>query len=102
MAEVSCMTAMLFAADLSQIISASITGGLALLGVIWQARKTRRINTEEHGMNSIKLESIETKIDQVNYQMDRVKDNVEDVNSRINEHFKWHDRRGLWKRKTHQ
>jgi len=102
MAEVSCMIAIVLAESMGQIISALITGGLALSGVIWQARKTRRINTEEHGMNSMKLESIETKIDQVNYQMDRVKDNVEDVNSRINEHFKWHDRRGLWKRKTHQ
>jgi len=102
MAEISCMTAILFAADLSQIISASITGCLALVGVIWQARKTRRLNTEEHGMNANKLESIENKIDHVNYQVDRVKNNIEDVNSRVNEHFEWHNRRGLWKKKTHQ
>lgn len=96
------MTPVVLAADVSQIISAAITGGLAFAGVIWQARKTRKLNTEEHGMNAVKLESIENKIDHVNYQVDRVKNNVEDVNSRMNEHFDWHNRRGLWKRKTNQ
>lgn len=96
------MTTIVFAADISQIISAGITGGLALAGVIWQARKTRKLNTEEHGMNSVKLESIENKIDHVNYQIDRVKDNVDDVNSRLDQHFEWHNRRGIWKRKINQ
>jgi outer membrane murein-binding lipoprotein Lpp len=100
MAKVSRMTSIVFAADISQIISAAITGGLAFAGVIWQARKTRRINTQEHGMNTVKLESIENKIDHANYQIDRVKDNMDDVNSRLDNHFEWHNRRGIWKRKT--
>lgn len=96
------MTSTVLAADWGQIASATITGGLALTGVVWQARKTRKLNTEEHGMNAVKLESIENKIDHVNYQVDRVKDNIDDVNLRLNEHFEWHNRRGIWKRKTPQ
>lgn len=96
------MTSIVVAMEMGQIISASITGGLALFGVIWQARKTRKLNTEEHGVNAVKLESIENKIDHVNYQIDRVKDNIEDVDIRLNEHFEWHNRRGIWKRKINQ
>jgi len=38
------------------IIAASITGLLAFAAVVWQSRKTRRINTDEHSENSRKLD----------------------------------------------
>lgn len=60
------------------IIAAAITSVCALIGVIWQSRKTRRINTEEHNMNAIKLDKIETKLDRVDYRIDRVHDKLED------------------------
>jgi len=43
------------------IIASSVTGLLAFAGVIWQSRKTRRINTDEHSQNSQKLDRIEKK-----------------------------------------
>lgn len=50
------MTFILAAAQLQLegIIAAGITSLCALLGVIWQSRKTRRINTEEHNFNATK------------------------------------------------
>jgi len=61
-----------------QIIAASITGLLALLGVIWQARKTRRINTFEHNENTLKLDRIEQKVDQTAVRVETVSDRLDD------------------------
>lgn len=64
--------------QLEGIIAAAITSVCALIGVIWQSRKTRRINTEEHNMNASKLDKIETKLDRVDYRIDRVHGKLED------------------------
>jgi outer membrane murein-binding lipoprotein Lpp len=66
-----------------QIIAASVTGLLAFAGVIWQSRKTRRINTDEHSENSRKLDRIEQKVDQT-------ADRVETVSDRLDDHIVLH------------
>jgi Flp pilus assembly protein TadB len=65
------------------IIAASVTGLLAFAGVIWQSRKTRRINTDEHSENSRKLDRIEKKVDQT-------ADRVETVSDRLDDHIVLH------------
>lgn len=60
------------------IIAASVTGVLALVGIVWQSRKTRRVNTFEHMQNSGKLDTIETKMDRIDYRVERVQDRLED------------------------
>lgn len=64
--------------QLEGIIAAGITSAFALAGVIWQSRKTRRINTEEHNFNATKLDKIETKLDKVDYRVERVHGKLED------------------------
>lgn len=71
--------------QLEGIIAAGITSACALIGVIWQSRKTRRTNTEEHMMNTTKLDKIETKLDKVDYRIDRVHDKLEDHLGKHNE-----------------
>lgn len=73
------------------IIAAATTGVLALIGVIWQSRKTRRVNTEEHAYNSEKLDQIQTAIHQT-------ADKVEDVAHRLDDHLTVHrmTRRKWW------
>lgn len=93
------MIAIVLAMDIAQILSAGITGGLALIGVIWQARKTRWLNSEEHRINANKLESIETKVDHVHYMIERIEDQVDDTNERLDEHFRWHGGTSWWKKK---
>ena len=75
--------------QLEGIIAAGITGVFMLLGVIWQSRKTRRVNTEEHNYNSTKLDQIETKLDRVDYRVDRVHGKLED-------HIVRHERENEW------
>lgn len=72
------MTVIAATIQLEGIIAAAITSVCALVGVIWQSRKTRRINTEEHNMNATKLDKIETKLDRVDYRIDRVHNKLED------------------------
>lgn len=60
------------------IIAASVTSVLALVGVVWQSRKTRRVNTNEHLVNSEKLDNIELKMDRIDYRVERVNDQLED------------------------
>ena len=81
------MTFILAAAQLQLegIIAAAITGLCALVGIIWQSRKTRRINTDEHNYNATKLDKIELKLDQVDYHIDRVHGKLED---HLDEHKK--------------
>jgi hypothetical protein len=71
--------------QLEGIIAAGITSLCALVGVIWQSRKTRRINTEEHNFNATKLDQIETKLDKVDYRVERVQGKLED---HLDEHNK--------------
>jgi hypothetical protein len=75
-----------------QIIAASVTGLLALTGVVWQSRKTRRINTEEHEYNSYKLDRIENKLDENS-------DQVRAVSNRLDDHIAQHQtKKGKWLR----
>ena len=88
------MTTIISAAVFSQlqlegIIAAGITSACALIGVIWQSRKTRRINTEEHNYNATKLDKIETKLDKVDYRVERVQGKLED-------HLDEHKKHSLW------
>ena len=41
--------------DWEQIIAASIAGAAAFAGIVWQSRKTRRVNTREHQENGAML-----------------------------------------------
>lgn len=75
--------------QLEGIIAAAITGLCALSGVIWQSRKTRRVNTEEHNMNATKLDKIETKLDKVDYRIERVQGKLED-------HLDEHKKQSIW------
>ena len=61
-----------------QIIAASVTGLLAFLGVIWQSRKTRRINTDEHSETAVKLDRIEKKVDSTAERVETVSDRLDD------------------------
>lgn len=73
-----------------QVIAACVTGTLALIGVIWQSRKTRRINTEEHEFNAVKLDRIESKLDENS-------DRVRDVSNRLDDHIAQHRKsKGKW------
>ena len=69
---------MLAVIEWTPILAAGTAGLLALLGTIWQSRKTRNLNTDEHAQNSAKLERIETKIDATSDRMDRVSDRLDD------------------------
>ena len=71
------------------VLTALITGGLALVGVVWQSRKTRRLNTEEHGSTGAKLDRIETKVD-------RTDQKVDDLTARQDRHESVHHRRRRW------
>lgn len=71
-------TVIFSAVEIEGIIAATITSIAALIGVIWQSRKTRRVNTDEHNANAIKLDKIETKLDRVDFRIDRVHDKLED------------------------
>ena len=61
-----------------QIIAASVTGLLAFSGVIWQSRKTRRINTDEHSETAVKLDRIEKKVDSTAERVETVSDRLDD------------------------
>lgn len=74
---------MLAAIEWTPILAAATAGLLALAGTVWQARKTRTLNTVEHSENAAKLERIETKID-LNA------DHIERVSDRLNEHITAH------------
>lgn len=74
-----------------QIIAASVTGLLAFLGIVWQSRKTRRINTDEHSENAAKLDRIEKKVDSTASRVETVSDRLDDhiVLHRMTSRKKW-------------
>lgn len=76
------------------IIAAAITGLLALIGVIWQSRKTRHVNSREHADSQAKLDGIATKVD-------RISDKVETVSDRLDDHIVMHrmtERKQWWRK----
>jgi Flp pilus assembly protein TadB len=67
--------------NLEPIIAAAVAGIFAFAGIVWQSRKTRRINTREHDFNATKLDRIEgsvervaTKVDNLSVRQDRHED----------------------------
>ena len=71
------------------VVASIITGGFALAGIVWQSRKTRRLNTEEHGSTGEKLDRIETKVDRTDQKVDDVRDD-------LIRHTTTHHRRKWW------
>ena len=74
---------MLAVVEWTPILAALTAGLLALAGTVWQSRKTRSLNTAEHGENAAKLERIEGKID-------RTADHVGRVSDRLDDHIEEH------------
>jgi hypothetical protein len=74
------------------ILAASVTGVLAFAGVVWQARKGRRLNTDEHEQNANKLDRIE--------ELTRdTAGHVRAVSERLDDHIKLHEtRKGRWRK----
>lgn len=83
---------MLATIEWTPILAAATAGLLALAGTVWQSRKTRNLNTLEHGENSRKLDRIEEKID-------ATADDVERVSDRLDAHITSHApyRRRWWR-----
>ena len=76
--------------DFEPIISSGLVGGLALIGVIYQARKSRSVNTREHEENSTKLSEISTNVADIRDKVDTVNDRLTDHIA--NHHKKWWQR----------
>jgi predicted mannosyl-3-phosphoglycerate phosphatase (HAD superfamily) len=76
--------------DFEPIISSGLVGGLALVGVIYQARKSRHVNTREHEENSTKLSEISTNVADIRDKVDTVNDRLTDHIA--NHHKKWWQR----------
>lgn len=77
--------------ELAPVAAAAVAGSFAFAGVVWQSRKTRRVNTDEHAANSEKLDRIEQKVDRTVHE-------VEDLNERLDSHVREHRRRrGLFR-----
>lgn len=76
--------------DFEPIISSGLVGGLALIGVIYQARKSRNVNTREHEQNSEKLSEISQNVTDIRDKVDHVNDRLTDHIA--NHHKKWWQR----------
>ena len=81
---------MLAVIEWTPILAAATAGSFVLAGTIWQGRKTRTLNTVEHGENASKLERIETKIDQTAGHVERVSDRLD---AHITDHAPYRRRR---------
>ena len=58
--------------NIEPMIVAAIPATGALVGIIWQSRKTRKINTMEHDFNAAKLDRIEGTVEKVADKVDRL------------------------------
>jgi predicted mannosyl-3-phosphoglycerate phosphatase (HAD superfamily) len=76
--------------DFEPIISSGLVGGLALIGVIYQARKSRDVNTREHEENS-------TKLSEISQNVTDIRDKVDHVNDRLTDHIANHHKK-WWQR----
>ena len=63
--------------NVEPMIVAAIPATIALGGIVWQSRKTRKLNTQEHAYNVSKLDRIETTVDKVADKVDRLADRQE-------------------------
>ena len=83
---------MLATIEWTPILAAATAGLLALSGTVWQSRKTRNLNTLEHGENAQRLTRIEGKIDATADEVGRVGD-------RLDRHLTEHAIRRRWSRR---
>lgn len=79
---------MIFAVS-DAVLASAVTGGLALAGVIWQSRKTRHVNSKEHGDSQAKLDRIESKVDRTSGKVDNVSDRLDDHIDKHHSRRKW-------------
>ena len=63
--------------NIEPMIVAAIPATIALGGIVWQSRKTRRVNTMEHDFNAAKLDRIEGTVEKVADKVDRLADRQE-------------------------
>ena len=63
--------------NIEPMIVAAIPATIALGGIVWQSRKTRKINTMEHDFNAAKLDRIEGTVEKVADKVDRLADRQE-------------------------
>ena len=68
---------MLASVEWTPVLAALVAGLLALIGTVWQSRKTRSLNTAEHGENAARLGRIETKIDTTAEAVGKVSDRLD-------------------------
>lgn len=71
-------------------IAALITGAFTFVGVVWQSRKIRRENTEQHDEGRVRVEnltdsvlSLHDKQDRTEGKVDRLTGEVADVKDRV-------------------
>lgn len=83
---------MLAVIEWTPILAAATAGLLALSGTVWQSRKTRNLNTLEHGENAEKLTRIEGKIDATASEVGK-------VSHRLDRHLTDHASRRRWGRR---
>lgn len=82
------------ALQLEPILASAVAGILALIGVVWQSRKTRSLNSREHMDSQAKLDRIESKVD-------RTAERVETVSDRLDDHITIHrmtERKPWWRK----
>ena len=63
--------------NIEPMIVAAIPATIALGGIVWQSRKTRKLNTDEHQYNADKLDRIEGTVEKVADKVDRLADRQE-------------------------
>lgn len=63
--------------NVEPMIVAAIPATIALGGIVWQSRKTRKLNTSEHAFNVSKLDRIESTVEKVADKVDRLADRQE-------------------------
>jgi hypothetical protein len=53
------------------VAAAAVSGLFALIGVVWQSRKTRQLNTAEHNENAKKLDRQTKQLKKISQKLDR-------------------------------
>ena len=65
------------------VLAASIPAAFALAGVVWQARKTRKLGTSEHVTGRELIEAVHSDIREIKSDMSDVKADVSDVKADV-------------------
>jgi len=53
------------------VAAAAVSGLFAFAGIVWQSRKTRNLNTQEHRDNSRKLDKQTRQLKKISNKLDR-------------------------------